>query len=313
MIEAMRPWLLLVLVSSSSSAAPTARVDGEAVVWSVDGKESRFAVPGLASATLTLVPLRADGSDPLLWVSSNGGVGQLVRFGDSPHAIYSLAAGGGRPHLTSQSTRVWIVDVDGDGWNDIVEYATSRSDTGSEESPPVVRRYDQKSGRFVDDRALDRRAPRTPPWKSAALEKLAARALAGRSVESWGQLDGHSVALKAGAQGLAGGSPPWVGPDVLQLIMERIPGRALGGVYHLFHLRALPKLELVSSIKLGPVGFPVNGCRGRHEEFRREGDVVVVIWPMNGAALVEQRVGWDGKSLVAPKADPVSVYPCLDL
>ena len=123
----------------------------------------------------------------------------------------------------------------------------------------------------------------------------------------------HAATLAPPVDSIGGsGSPPFVGADVLQLVLERKPGQKIGGEYHLVHQRYAPQPTVVSSVDLGPVGFPVNGCKQLKEDFRVENGQLVVIWPIDNSSMVEQHIPWDGKQLGKPSKPPVQIGSCLE-
>lgn len=290
----------------------TARLDGDVVVLTRDGKEVRFERSGLKDAQLTVVPLRADGNEPALWITA-GQEGMLVRYASPPQVVYGLTHAGGQRGLFSTATSVWLMDVNGDGFNDVIQHKVTRSDVGMQGEGPEVLRYDPLLGSYTFDVALRKKAPWAHLSQDTRPEKLIRKALGVGSVELRGGLDLYSVKQPAppppeslGAMG----SPPFVGVDVVYRVFTKKPGQKFGGHYHLAHVRYGKDPALVSMIDLGELGFPMNGCGDRMEEFRREGDAVVLVWPIDNSSLVEQRVRFDGKNLVKPEKAPVKVADC---
>ena len=299
----------------------TARIDGEAVVMTRDGVDVRFERPGVKSAQLVVVPLRADGSDLVLWISLQdpqlGPTGLLVEAATPPRVLATVTYFSSQRGIGSTSRSYWLLDVDGDGVNELVEHATSHTDVGSQNEGARVLRYDGLSGRFTPgDRALEKRAPPYPQWSDYRVGKRIATALKVPSVDLRGRLDAHSRAQPSAPppDTLQGsGTPPFVGADGFQLVLVRKPNQMVGGQYHLVHLRYGKEPVVASTLDLGVVTYPPTGCKGRREEFRREADAVVVVWPSAGFDLVEQRVPWDGKALGKPVKPPVKVASCAGL
>jgi hypothetical protein len=297
----------------------TARIDGEAVVMTRDGIDVRFERAGVKSAQLVVVLLRADGSDPVLWISLQdpqlGPTGLLVEGATPPRVLATVTYFSSQRGVGSTSRSYWLLDVDGDGINELVEHATSHTDVGSQNEGARVLRYDGLSGRFTPgDRALERRAP---PYRSdSRVEKRVITALKAPVAELRGRLDAHSVAQPSPPppDSIGGsGTPPFAGPDAFQLVLVKQKNQMVGGQYHLVHLRFGKEPVVVSSVDLGVVTYPPTGCKGRKEELRREADAVVVVWPSTGFELVEQRVPWDGKALGKPAKPPVKVASCAGL
>ena len=115
----MGAWLIAVALA----ALPTVSLDGEGLTIVQGGKMLRLAQPGLRSAQLQLVPLRTDGSEFALWASVesvDGDRGLLIRLTDPPTVIYSVVPATSVPHVSRTMKSVWIVDVAGDGWNDVL-------------------------------------------------------------------------------------------------------------------------------------------------------------------------------------------------
>lgn len=300
----------------------TARIEGAAVILTRDGKDVRFERAGLSTSQLTVVPLRADGSDPALWVNLQdpqlGAVGLLVRYASPPQVVYTLVYSSNQPGISSTSRTAWLVDVDEDGFNDLVEHATGHSDVGTQNEGARVARYDPLLGVWSpSDPKLDRRVSPVSPILDSRTQKRVGKALANpRDFELRGLLDGHSVRLPAAPppDGIgSGGTPPFAGPDGLLLVLVKKKGQPLGGQYHLVHVRYGKEPVVVSTVDLGGVGYPPNGCRGRQEEFRREAGAMVVVWPSERLELLEQRVPWDGETLGVPLAPPVKVGSCTGL
>lgn len=290
----------------------SARIEGKAVILTRDGKDVRFERAGLDTSQLTVVPLKADGSEPALWITA-GPEGMLVRYANPPQVIYGLTYGGGRPGLFSTSRTVWLVDVDGDGFNDVVEHAMTHDDTGTHPEGPSVLRHDPLLGTYVPDAALARKAPWVNLNFDTRIEKLVAKALKEPRAELRGRLELYSVPQpSAPAPQTIGatGSPPFVGADVVYRVFTKKQGQKFGGHYHLAHVRYGKDPSLVSMIDLGELGFPMDGCGDRIEEFRREGDQIIAVWPIDNSNLVEQRVKFDGKNLVKPEKAPVKVADC---
>ncbi len=297
-----------------------ARLEGEAVVLTRDGQQARLPLPAATSVKLTVVPLRADGSQQALWVlarsQKSAATASLVRFGAPPVVAWGAVLSSSVPGLSATTRTHWLLDVDGDGWSDLVEYATTRTDTGPSAEAPRVFRYAPERGVFEPGPPkLDRQAPRLSPAQATSrVEKLVAAALGVRSVELRGQLDAHSAPVATPPLPddglLGGGSPPFVGAEALQLVLVRKPRQPLGGEYHVAHVRLAPQPGVISTVALGPVGYPPAGCGGRAEAFRREADALVVVWPSSALALVEQRLPWDGKRLGPARHPPVEVARC---
>jgi hypothetical protein len=293
----------------------TARLEGEAVVLTGDRKDIRFEHAGLKDSQLSVVPLKADGTDPALWITA-GAEGMLVRYANPPQVVYSLTYGGGRPMLFSTNTSVWLMDVDGDGLNDVIEYKRTRSDVGDQGEGPRVLRSDSARGTYEFDKTLTKKAPWVHVNHDERPMKLISKSLGVPQVELRGRMDLFSVEQPSAPapQSIGGGgSPPFVGPDVVYRVFTRKPGQKLGGHYHLAHVRYGKDPSLVSLIDLGEVGFPPSGCGDRKEELRREGDSVMIVWPFDSNTLVEQRVKFDGKNFVKPEKAPVKVADCSGL
>lgn len=295
----------------------TARIDGDGVILNRDGKEVRFERAGLKASQLTVVPLRADGAEPALWINVTdpqlGAQGLLVRFANPPQLIHTLGYSSSQRGISSTSRTAWLLDLDGDGFNDIIEHATTYSDVGPQPDGAQVFRYDAFLGNYVPDEALEKKAP-VQLDRDTRPEKSISKALGVPRVELRGRLDLFSVVQPAAPAPDSiggGGSPPFVGPDVIYRVMVQQPGQKLGGHYHLAHVRYGKEPKLVSTLDLGPLGFPMDACeKGRTEEYRREGNAFLVVWPINNFTLVEQRVPWDGKGLVLTQKPPVQVARC---
>jgi hypothetical protein len=309
----------LLLSSPAWAAPPGARIEGEAIVITQDGKEARLQQHGMTYGTLARVPLKADGSEPAIWATvstSLGATGLIIRFAEPPAVIFSVAQYQSNPGIESAMRKVWLLDVDGDGWNDAITYTTRHSDVGSQDDSPSVQRFDPASGRFVaGGKALDKRAPRQWPGGSRKLERLIPSVVHRAETQRHGELDGRSERLPAPPRpevaGIIDGTPPWVGPDLIQLVRAKVPGKKLGGEYHLVHARMAPTPAVVSSMKLGDLGFPMDACAGdRGESFGQKGAEIVIVWPLTMSSLVEQRVPWDGKKLGKPAAPPHEVARC---
>lgn len=302
----MLAWLLAIGVALA--ALPTVSLDDQGLTIVHSGKTLRLAQPGLRSAQLQLVPLRTDGSEFALWASvesidrkGDGERGLLIRLTDPPTVIYSVVPTTSVPHISRTTKSVWIVDVDGDGWNDVLEYATTFSDVGGQAEAPALWRFQPDGGRFgLAGRRRDQpRPPGTEP-RRLRLEGL----FGGRRVERRALIDGHSLALPfIGAPtqpGLGGNSPPFVGDDLLLLAIER-------GALHLVHARVRPKLALVRDVELGPIRFGALRC---DETLRVRDGAVIIEWSPDGATMHERRVAWDGKTLSAAATPAVALGPC---
>jgi hypothetical protein len=209
-----------------------------------------------------------------------------------------------------------MLDVDGDGFNDVVEYTRTRSDVGDQGEGPRVLRYDSLAGTYDFDEALTRKAPWVHVLHDERPQKLISKSLGVPQVELRGRFDLVSVEQPAAPlpQTIGGtGGPPFVGANVVFQVFTRKKGQKFGGHYHLAHVRYAKDPTLVSMIDLGEVGFPMDGCGQRTEEFRREGDSVVIVWPIDNSTLGEQRVKFDGKTLVKPEKAPARVADCSGL
>lgn len=299
----------------------TARLEGDVVVMTRDGAEVRFERGGVKSSQLVVVPLRADGTDPALWISLQdpqlGPTGLLVDATTPPRVLATVSFFSSQRGISSTSRSYWLLDVDGDGLNELVEHATSHSDVGMQNEGARVLRYDGLSARFTPgDRALDKRAPPVSVYADQRVEKRVRAALQAKVTELRGRLDAHSVAQPSPPppETIGGAAAaPFAGADAFQLVLVKQKNQTVGGQYHLVHLRFGKEPVVLSSVDLGVVTYPPNGCKGRTEEFRREADAIVVVWPTAGFELVEQRVPWDGKVLGKPTRPPVKVGSCAGL
>jgi hypothetical protein len=293
---------------------PTARVENEDLVVFLGGKEQRVSVRGLSSAQLSLVPLRTDGSEPavLAAVQVHDGGGTVMAQLIGPRKVaWTGTLARSVPHFSTTVSHLWLLDVDGDGWHDVVEYPVLHDDTGGHAEETRVWRYDPSVEAHVRDDAFVRRAPRQHPQRS--LGPLLARATGAPAsqVELWGAGDLATQRLTPEPQGISivSGSVQ-TGDRFAAIALVWKDRRALQAELFLVALRTWPTVEILGAAPLGPAGFPGAECALPGPAVRRDEAGILVTYSPEPSRWVEQRFAWDGTKLGGPVGAPLNARLC---